>query len=206
MTYELLQNAYISRDLPVIIGDSHEPWPNQQNFIEFLQTKPTLLNSKPCNCATNLCTTSKPLKLSHFLRQIEREMIAEWFLHWRNCDVDAVKATRSIIPASKRPYYIPMHWPPFQSSWLLLSQQFDMMKMKNLLVRDLVVVLQLKGTIAGELVIQKECSAICSDVIFQLTEGEALIFNSRMWKFFYQPIVSAQGDQAITFIQEIEIN
>lgn len=206
VTYELLQNAYISRDLPVIISDSHEPWPNQPNFIEFLQTMPTLLHSKPCNCATNLYTTSKPIKLKHFLRQIEREITAEWFLHWRNCEFDAVKATRSIIAASNRLYYIPMHWPPFQSSWLLLSHQFKMIKMKNLLIRDLAVVLQLRGSFAVELVIQKECSAICLNLSFQLTEGEALIFNSKMWKFFYQPIVSSQDDESITFIHEIEMN
>lgn len=207
ITFSHLQNVYLSRDNPVIINDSHDKWPNQPNvpedFIEFLLSSSNLKYSIPCNVGTNLVQIrSETPKLHYLLRQIEKIESKGWFLHFRNCDFDAVKASRATFPLKNRPYFISSHLPPFHSSWILLSKHYEMSVKKRLPLKDLVIVLQLNGQITGQLTVQNDCKNICSDQEFKLNTGEALVFNAQMWNFYYHNI-NSQSNLTITFIQEI---
>lgn len=213
-TYGNLNTIYLSREIPVIIGDSHGAWPNSMDvdvdFIEFLQTLPDLLHSTPCNIGSNLLKIrDKRPKLKQFLnqiRKIESNADEEWFLHFRNCEFAAIKASRAIFPVKNRPYFLSTHLPPFHSSWILLSNHYDVPAEKRLLVKDLVLVYQLSGQITGRLTVQKpSCTDLCSDQKFQLNEGDTLIFNAQMWNFYYLYIQS-QTKLTVTFIQEIQMD
>lgn len=73
---------------------------------------------------------------------------------------------------------------------------------KRLPVKDLVIVLQLNGQMSGRLTVQMDCKDLCSDQLFELNAGEALVFNAQMWNFYYRNIYS-HANLTITFIQEI---
>lgn len=177
-----------------------------ENFIGFLKTVQPLRKSFPCNTVTNLLQIrDEQWNLNRLLDQTKKIGTKEWFLHFRNCEFDAVKGSRAIFPQNNIPYFMSNHLPPFHSSWILLSNQSQLLNEKRVPVKDLVFVFQLKGKLAGRLVVQKECSLFCFDQDFQLNAGEALIFNAEMWDFFYYNITSESHSKslAITFIQEI---
>lgn len=199
-----LHAAYLVRDHPVIINDSHDEDNIPKDFVEFLQTLPRLKFTIPCNAVTNLLQirTEQP-NLNRLLEQAKRIETKDWFLHFRNCEFDAVKASRAIFPYKHRPYYMSNHLPPFHSSWILLSNQYNILNEKRLPVKDLVFVFQLNGKLIGRLVVRKECTSLCTNLDFQLNAGQALIFNAEMWDLTYQDITSNSKSLAVTFIQEI---
>lgn len=213
VTYGDLQNHYMSRDLPVIVSDSHDVWPNRNDvpadFIEFLLTLPKLRHTVPCNTVTNLLQMRNGVPNLHRLLKQARNLESEdWFLHFRNCEFEGVKASRRIFPSKHRPYFVSTHLPPFHSSWILLINQFGMGFDKQIPVKDLVLVSQLSGQISGRLAIHTECIDFCANLEFQLNAGETLLFNAEMWKFFYHntKMMEPTVKSTITFIQEIQIN
>lgn len=212
ISYSDLQSNYLLRDLPVIVSDSHDVWPNQLNvpddFIEFIETIPMLRYSEPCNVVTNLLQTRNKIpNLQKLLRQIKNIKPNEWFLHFRNCDFEAVKASRSMFPLNHRPYFMSSHLPPFHSSWILLSNHYKMMHERYLPLKDLVFVFQLSGQIFGRLDVQRNCNEFCTDHEFHLKAGESLLFNAEMWNFYYynKDLIDLQTNLITTFIQEIQM-
>lgn len=205
-----LNAIYLARDHPVIISDSHDVRKVPVDFIEFLLSLQHLRQSIPCNTVTNLLQIhrNEQQNLKRILEQTHRiGPMKEWFLHFRNCEFDAVKASRAIFSQKSNPYFMSNHLPPFRSSWILMSHQYDgLLNEKSLPVKDLVFVFQLKGKLAGRLAVQKKCEFLCATQDFQLNAGEALIFNAEMWDFFYSNNTSeshAESSLAVTFIQEI---
>lgn len=209
ITAEHLQSVYISRDVPVIVADSHKPWMRPiagsypDDFIGLLDSLPSLRHTTPCNCETNLLST-RTAKLGLLLNRIGHGFLQNWMLHFRLCEFAAIKASRAILPTSNRPYFIPAYWPPFKSSWLLLSHRYEAPTMKTMPLNGFVIVLQLKGTLYGRLELAHACIESCAEQAFQLAEGEALLFTSDVWKMRYS--LDAPNDGTITFIQEIEFN
>lgn len=210
-SYSTLQNIYLSRAHPVIITDSHDAWPNQlnvpENFIEFLLELPDLKYSIPCNIGTNLMqvrNVNAP-KLQYLLRQTSKIAKKGWFLHFRNCDFNAVKSSRLIFPHKNRPYFISSHLPPFHTSWIILSQHYEISTEKRLPVKDLVIVFQLSGTLTGRLGVHSDCKEFCSDQTFKLNAGESLVFNAQMWDFYYIHNIYSHANLTITKIQEIQL-
>lgn len=222
-TYKTIQNIYLLRNIPVIVNDSHKPWSNISislhnenfDFTEYLQTLPELMDSEPCNIETNLLTDSRPYRK---LRKLFQQMtnvpeIPSWFLNFRNCQFSAVKSSRAIFGQKEKPYFLLSHLKPFYSSWILLSQRYEMAKKwKRLNVRDLVVVLQLSGSIECIIEAKSPCFDECGQHKIKLLPGQALLFMDRIWDFYYRPSSDFEGDEAnrrqlsVTFIQEIEWN
>lgn len=202
-----LHAIYLARDHPVIISDSHDVDDVPEDFIGFLQTLPHLKQSIPCNTVTNLLQNrNEQPNLNRLLEQTKKVGTKiEWFLHFRNCEFEAVKASRGIFSQKHHPYFMSNHLPPFHSSWILISNQYNILNEKHLPVKDLVFVFQLKGKLTGRLVVQKKCEVFCANQDFQLNAGETLIFNADMWDFFYYDITSNSHPEslAVTFIQEI---
>lgn len=201
-----LHAIYLVRDHPVIISDSHDVHKVPEDFIAFLKTLQHLSQSIPCNTVTNLLQIrNEQLNLKRFLDQTRKIGTKEWFLHFRNCEFEAVKASRAIFPQKYTPYFMSNHLPPFHSSWILMSNQYKLLNEKRLPVKDLVFVFQLKGNLMGQLVVQKKCKFYCANQNFRLNAGETLIFNAEMWDFFYHNITLEPYSEslAVTFIQEI---
>lgn len=172
--------------------------------------------AEPCNVASNLLAKSATT-VRQIIRQTEQMAPHEkWFFHFRNCQFESVKASRGIIPYHQRPHYLPNHLPPFRSSWILVSHQYEkksaherIHEMKQLNVRDSVVVMQLQGEIHGRLEVNALCSEPCVDHTIRLTTGQSLVFAARFWNFYYEPIAVPDGDAvdfAVTFIAEFEWN
>lgn len=191
----------------MIVSDSHDVHKVPDDFIGFLKTLPHLKRSIPCNTVTNLLPIrNEPLNLGRLLDQTAKIGTKEWFLHFRNCEFEAVRASRAIFPQKHNPYFMSNHLPPFRSSWILMSNQYNALNEKRLPVKDLVFVFQLNGVLTGRLVVQKKCTFYCANQDFQLNAGETLIFNAEMWDLFYQNLTSSESHSeslAITFIQEI---
>lgn len=165
------------------------------------------MDSIPCNAVSNLFQTHiQSPKLRGLFRQIDLNVTPEWFIHFRSCDFDAVKATRLIFPYKHRPKFISPHLPPYRSSWILLSQNYGMPSTKRLILKDTVFVLQLSGRIVGELKIRSDCRGICLDQEFELNAGEALVLNARMWDFYYRSMSDSDTNLSVTFIEEIEVD
>lgn len=224
ISFRQLQSNYLWRNRPVIIIDSHPTWVDIHhgvNLIEFTKTMPDLMMSEPCNIATNLLAKSATVR--KIIRQVEQmETHEKWFFHFRNCHFESVKASRAVIPYHQRPHYLPNHLPPFRSSWILVSHQYEKMAskfdtnfepefrtMKHLNVRDSVVVMQLQGEIYGRLDVNTVCTDQCADHTFRLAVGQSIVFGARFWNFYYQPIGVADDDEldtVITFIAEFEWN
>lgn len=223
ISFGRLQSNYIWRNHPVIISESHPNWLDIHDgidFIAFIKTLPDLMTSEPCNVASNLLAKSE--KLQKIIRQTERlESQEKWFFHFRNCQFKSVKASRVIIPYNRRPSYLPSHLPPFRSSWILVSHQYEIASksgtafefeigtMKQLNVRDLVMVMQLQGEIYGRLAVNTVCTDHCIDHTFRLTAGQSIVFVAHFWSFYYQPIAvtdDVEHHLAITFIIEYEWN
>lgn len=225
-TYKTIQNAYLLRNIPVVVKDSHKSWADlsksqhgeTMEFTEFLQTQTKIMESVPCNLETNLLWHSTGNIRKLFKQVHNTPEITSWFLHFRNCQFSAVKASRTIFGHTQKPYYLSSHLPPFYSSWILISQNYDVSKKwKQLKVRGLVMVLQLSGSIECIVEARSACFEECGQYKITLLTGEALIFMDRMWDFHYRPLsISAKNaddwkfdyknETSITFIKEIEWN
>lgn len=208
-SFGILNAIYLMRDHPVIVTDSHKADNVPVNFVEFLQKLPQLRHSIPCNTVTNLLQIrNEHAKLKHLFDQTEKIGTKDWFLHFRNCEFEAVKASRGIFPHKYRPYFMSSHLPPFHSSWILISNQSNAMNEIRLPVKDLVFVFQLRGKLIGRLFVQKKCTGLCANHDFQLNAGETLIFNADMWDFYYNKnnFHSQSKSFAATFIQEIRLD
>lgn len=64
--------------------------------------------------------------------------------------------------------------------------------------------MQLKETLKVRLVPKGECFEVCSVLDVELSDGEALLFSTNLWKFEYKPFMV--NGTAITFITETYVN
>lgn len=201
ISFEKLQSKFLRRHRPVIVSNSHREWSTMHesiDFMDFLASNNDLKSSRPCNFKSNFLRKAK--SVSQIFQRID-ELDDDWFTHFCNCDFDAVKASRSIIPIEYRPQYLSNHLPPFQSSWILMSQNYTMKKSKRIDARNLVVALQLAGEISGYLQVEEYCQSDCNDHDFTLKPGEAIVFSAELWNFFYR---TNSNENIFTFILEIE--
>ncbi|XP_055918326.1 uncharacterized protein LOC129950409 [Eupeodes corollae] len=184
VTYSMIEQNYLEKGLPVVIHDSH-PTQKLENILSQIFEAPNdYLNSLPCNIETNLL-------MKHFfsietaLGKISESLPTdEWFLQFRNCKFDAVKASRKFI---KRPYYYPLHFEPFYSSWILMSNNYKAAG-KELILQGLVFVQQLSGEISITLIPKSPCEKLCLEIEFVLMAGEGLVFSTDLWSFMYKPV------------------
>lgn len=126
--------------------------------------------------------------------------LSGWFLHFRNCNFDAVKESRHIW---QRPYYIGAHIEPFHSSWIVMSEEYDVNVPRRLSVEDLVQFIQLEGELVVQLVAKGVCYSICGDHELILVAGQTLVFMADLWEFMYIP---ANSDKSVSFVTETHWN
>lgn len=156
-----------------------------------------LIDSNPCNLQTSLVTGSHYTNLDELLELTNGS--AEWFIHFRNCDFSAVKASRAL---EQRPAFLRSH-KPFSSSWIIISSNYKVTKPKKLLVKHLVVVTQIFGSIDVLIAPKNGCKDDCNDFLLPLEPGYTIVFSAELWDFFYFP--SDEGE-AFTLLREYELH
>lgn len=198
ISYHQLHDKFLLRGRPLIITDSHKYWPKNENFASYLSTLPGLVHSKPCELQTNLMLY-KLIDLKTLFQLADENIETgtdQWFLHFRNCDFEAVKASRAIIP---KPYFYSPHLEPPYTSWLILSQNYNHGGYKDLSLLNMVIIQQLNGVLDILIEAKDACLDVCGTHQVQIVEGEALVLMSKLWNIKYLP---SAKDLSVTVVTE----
>lgn len=142
---------------------------------------------------------------SHFtnlkeLLELTKSAWDGWFIHFRNCDFSSVKASRAL---EEQPSFLTSQPKPFSSSWIIISNSYNVTKPKKLLVKHLVVAKQIVGSIDVFIVPKSDCKENCKELFVQLDAGYTIVFSAEYWDFLYLP--SGQGE-AVTLLREYELH
>lgn len=192
LTFKKLQDNFLLRGMPVIISDSHTPWLSDFNFLNELLHIDDFMTSDPCNVKSNLAMRQW-MKLRKMLESIQEN---SGFLHFRNCEFGALKATRRLY---EKPYFYLSHLEPPHSTWFLVSHNFTSFRETRLNVVDLVVVQQMKGNVELALEGKEDCFEECGKFVETLVEGESLVFISELWNLRYKPV---EANFSVTIVTE----
>ncbi|XP_037942078.1 uncharacterized protein LOC119683668 [Teleopsis dalmanni] len=199
-TFSYMEAKYLERGLPVIITDSHDEqtldW-----LLEKIQNNPQdFLSSDPCDIGTNLML-KKFFNLDVAIQKIKsNNSMTKWFLQFRNCKFNAVKASRMFVT---RPYYYPLHLEPFYSSWILISQDYVSAN-REIYLQGLIFVQQLSGFFEFHLRPKQPCGFSCPTIDIRLSAGECLVFSTDLWVFSYEMLESKNNSISIATILEID--
>ncbi|PSN56686.1 hypothetical protein C0J52_00007 [Blattella germanica] len=127
VAYEQLLDGYLNRDAPLIVVDAMESWPVMNtddfwfdNITQLYLQDEKLMDTVPCILTTNLRTGSSDLHA--FLKRIHSPKVDKWFVHWQNCDINAVKALRKFY---QRPYFLSSSVSPAHFNWVLMSSDYN---------------------------------------------------------------------------------
>nr|XP_022899734.1 uncharacterized protein LOC111413109 isoform X2 [Onthophagus taurus] len=184
---DLIYENYIKLNKPVILENGLENWniPNLNStlFDRILSDK-VIAKSYPCKFSSNLYF--KDDTLSESLKNYKNHRI--YFMHFQNCQYDAVKAMRKYFP---RPNFLVPEIYPTQYSWLVKSKNYKIEKYKELFFDDSIIIVgQLEGGV--EVMLHPEtCENDCPTLKINLIKGEVLIFTN-FWRFAYLP--NGDGD------------
>lgn len=185
--YDDILNHFLIRSAPVIVTDANSDWitskiPNV-NLTHVLLDDDRLRDSIPCVLQTNLRTGRQPADLSALLTKVTGVEMSNWFFHFQNCDLQAVKVFRTAAP---RPYFLSPHIPPAHYNWLLMSNKYASSRFKSLeLEPGLIVMSQLKGSTLVQLTPRFPCETTCPGLAFDVHEAETLVLSNSIWRFEY---------------------
>ncbi|XP_055704482.1 uncharacterized protein LOC129802544 [Phlebotomus papatasi] len=193
--YTFINEEFLERGLPVILINSHPPWP-EDNFTQHLLTLEPLMESSPCEMSSNLIVR-RLANLHELIERVQKVDEQSWFIHFRNCDFPAVKASRLI---ASRPGFFSPHLEPAYSSWVLMSRNYDYPAPKELTLEGIVLVRQLLGRGVFKLSGRGKCLEECGKYIVNVKSGEALLFTTDLWDFSYY--TSESSIKSVTFITE----
>ncbi|XP_059619517.1 uncharacterized protein LOC132263644 [Phlebotomus argentipes] len=195
MDYTHLSEEFLERGLPVLLINSHTVWP-EDNFTDHLLTLVPLMASTPCEMSSNLIV-HRLANLQELVERVQRAEGKSWFFHIRNCDLNAVKASRLI---ASRPSFFPPHLEPAYSSWILMSRQYDHPAPKEITLEGIILVRQLQGRGLFRISGRSACLEECGQYTVELKSGEALLFTTDLWELSYFPSDSVK--KSVTFITE----
>lgn len=195
-----MKSKFLNRGHPVVIEEPQfvSEHSNIHDYVAILQNDTNLVNSNPCNLQTNLITGAQ-FKSLNALLDLMINSTDGWFLHFRNCDFDAVKASRGL---EQQPYFLKSLLKPFSSSWIIMSNRYLVKKPRKLLLKNLVVVKQIVGSIDVLIEPRTGCKD-CKDFFMQLHVGRTLVFSAEYWNFYYVP---SDNGISVTFLREYEVN
>lgn len=140
------------------------------------------METVPCALNSNLRTGS--LDLAAFLRRVHSPGVAKWFVHWQNCDINAVKVLRKYY---QRPYFLSNSVLPAHFNWVLMSSNYNSPNYKRVeLDSGLIALAQLRGATQLRLTPINPCNSSCPELIADLHQGEMrklLYFNFSFCRF-----------------------
>lgn len=193
-SYSYIEENYLEQGMPVVVTDTKNSL-SLMKFIEALNSTDLIENSNICNLETNL-VIKKYASLENAFYKMESD--ANYFLHWRNCNFQALKESRKLI---EKPYFYPFHLEPYYSSWFLISKTYYGSK-KTLYLEGLIFVNQLEGRLNVILDPKEECTEACVGKEMVLQEEDSLVFLSEFWNFAY---VTDETEGSLTTILEIRL-
>ncbi|KAK6643363.1 hypothetical protein RUM43_004868 [Polyplax serrata] len=190
VSFNRLLDDYLVRDRPVIVVDAMTYWPvmNTHHFYFENITQTYLKNEKlmdtvPCVLISNIRPGSNDLLA--FLKRLQSPTLDKWFVHWQNCDINAVKALRKFY---QRPYFLSTSVAPAHFNWVLMSSDYNTKVYKQVeLDSGLIILAQLRGSTDFKLTPNSPCNGTCPELSGSLHEGEMLVFTNFMWSFEYRP-------------------
>ncbi|XP_031782233.1 uncharacterized protein LOC103317435 [Nasonia vitripennis] len=189
--YRQLVDNYFSRDAPAIITDAMHSWSAMntdffwfENITQLYLENERLMETVPCALTSNLRTGSSDL--AAFLRRVHSPGVAKWFVHWQNCDINAVKVLRKYY---QRPYFLSSTVSPAHFNWVLMSSDYNSPNYKRVeLDSGLIALAQLRGATQLRLTPINPCNSSCPELIADLHQGEMLVFTNLMWNLEYAPM------------------
>lgn len=185
---EFIHQKYIKLNKPAILENGIEYWTNTVDFqgiLDAMFDDETLANSHPCKFKSN--TYSGTGNLYQSLKNLDD--YSSYFVHFQNCDFNAVKAFRKYF---KRPKFLATEIYPIQYSWLLISQNYNVNKFKPIVLTDQITVV---GQFLGRndiILHPHECGEDCEVLKIDLRAGEVLIFGG-VWNMEYRPFGEGQN-------------
>lgn len=127
-----------------------------------------LMETVPCALTSNLRTGSSDL--AAFLRRVHSPEVGKWFVHWQNCDINAVKVLRKYY---QRPYFLSSTVSPAHFNWVLMSSDYNSPSYKKVeLDSGLIALAQLRGATQLRLTPINPCNSSCPELIADLHQGE----------------------------------
>lgn len=188
--FHSLVDKYLSRDGPVIIVDAMTEWPVMKtdnfyfdNITSIYLEDEKLSDTVPCVLTSNLRPGSSDL--SAFLKRILSPRADKWFVHWQNCDINAVKALRKFY---QRPYFLSSGVAPAHFNWVLMSSQYTGKMFRRVDVdTGLIMLAQIRGSTSFRLSPHAPCNSSCPELYGDLHEGEMLVLANYMWALDYCP-------------------
>ncbi|ALC41496.1 CG30053 [Drosophila busckii] len=198
VSYSQLESQYLERGLPVIITDCQQQTDVQTLLDIINEHAPQLLDSEPCDISSNLLLR-KLFTVDAALQKISSS--TAWYLQWRHCDFQAVKASRRY---ALRPYYYPAHLEPYYSSWLLMAHKVSRPQ-KEIYVKGLIFVQQWSGHFEWQLRAKSPCAEDynCPKLKLRLEAGECAVFTTDLWRLSYGLTQPHQWQSSIASIYEV---
>lgn len=177
---DFINQQYISLNMPVVIANSTSvDTIKMTDFVNDIGDDFYGL-SYPCKLSSNILSNEETA-----LEILKKSLdFQEYFLHFQNCNFDAVKHFRRFF---KKPEYL-KQLSPVQYSWVLASKFYNVFnsKFKPVYLSDKVaLVLQLFGENFFRLK-PYDCGNDCPDLEVHLKAGEAMIVTS-VWNIEYLP-------------------
>lgn len=179
---ELLSDVYLDINVPVLLSDGLKSWPvyDMVNLTQIILTNDILSKSYPCELSTNMLSSTRDV--SQILKRTYK--FNKWFLHFQNCEMDAVKAFRVLTP---RPQFLKPEISPIQYSWLLMSKNYKFPDYKTITLKEKITVIgQIIGSNYVRLIPRKNCYKKCPIIELNLQKNEVLVFGN-LWDLKYKP-------------------
>lgn len=178
---------YLDLDIPVILTNQSVGWPQGSNTSTFkIYSDAAIRESFPCNLASNIVNRGASVgKLFE-----KTELFDSFFMHFQNCQKDAMKSFRAVFP---RPKFLHPEIKPIQYNWLLWNKNYDIDTFKRIELLDkFAVVGQISGTNYFDLWPRENCEKICTPLRVKLAAGEFLLLSS-LWDLEYKPDKSTEN-------------
>ncbi|KAF5272008.1 hypothetical protein FQR65_LT04989 [Abscondita terminalis] len=173
-----LKQRYLDLHTPVIIPEALTNWTKVSVQSVFYKTAPCKLST---NVLSGFATTARVLTT---LKDFDR-----YFVHFQNCDQDAVKAFRLFAP---KPRFVSVELSPVRYSWLLMSRNYNVTHYKKIELKESITLFgQVRGSNYVRLIPRLNCEDACPLVEMQLYDGEALLFTS-MWDLDYVSVIDME--------------
>lgn len=193
-----LYDNYVKLHVPFVIAKATAQWTNISripiaNLTQLLLDNEILAHSYPCKLSTNLHKGDEELRmiLAKTTEQFER-----YFIHFQNCEWQAVKQFRVFAP---RPWFLYREIAPIQYSWLLINRNYNVTRFKRIeLKENIAVVVQVLGGTILRLSPQAECQFDCYTLDIELKENEAVVLTS-LWNLEYKPV--AEGENVAVILE-----
>lgn len=177
---DTLVQRYLGLDVPLILTKGLEEWPKQSGFIKDVVRDDEFYYSYPCKLSTS---TYRGWSIAGEL--LERiKLFDEFFLHFQNCELEAMRALRKY---TYRPKFLPQIYAPILYNWLIWNKDYNTTNYKNIdLVEKVAVFGQIFGMSYVRLTPKLNCENICPALNIALSDGESLIFTN-LWNLEYRP-------------------